>query len=93
MGNILSEFARIEHVPGDVPSKRGALFGNDGANLVALKVDSEGKLIISFSTTGAYSVSNVTPDRVFDPTATNDAEVAMVLATLIQDLINKNILE
>ena len=41
-----------------------------------------------YETAQTYTVSNVTPDRVFDPTATTPNETAHVLATLIQDLKN-----
>lgn len=36
--------------------------------------------------TQVYVVSNVVPDRTFDPTSTTTTETNQVLATLIQDL-------
>ncbi len=41
---------------------------------------------LALQTGQTYTVSNVTPDRTFDPTLTNLNEVAMVLATLLSDL-------
>jgi hypothetical protein len=38
-----------------------------------------------------YTLSGLVADRTFDPTSTNDAEVAQVLATVISDLIGKGI--
>lgn len=43
--------------------------------------------------TGDYTLSNVSADRTFDPTATNLTEVAQVLGTLIEDLIAKGVLD
>ena len=36
-----------------------------------------------------YTMSNVTPDRVFDPTSTTQSEIGQVLGTLIDDYRNR----
>ena len=92
-GNRTPELIRLEHVSANIQAKRLALYGTNGVNFIRVKVDSEGRLILSYITTGAYTISNNTPDRVFDPTSTTDAETRLVLATLIEDLQSKGILE
>ena len=37
-----------------------------------------------------YSLSNVTPARTFDPTTATPAQVAMFIATFVQDFKNAN---
>ena len=92
-GNRTPELIRLEHISANLELKRVALFGINGVNWIRVKVDSEGRLILSYVTTGAYSTSNVTPDRIFDPTSTTQAEIGQVLGTLIEDLQAKGILE
>ncbi len=92
-GNQTPELIRFEHLSDNIEAKRGALFGNDGTDWIRVKVDSTGRLVLSYVVTGAYVTSNVTPDRTFDPTTALLAEVAQVLGTLIEDLQAKGILE
>ena len=39
----------------------------------------------------AYTLSNVTPTRTLDPTSATTADIANVLATLLQDMKNRGV--